>query len=204
MHVSSAAENNQNEHICAIALYYYDNHNISESRLAFRQVLDPGHTTDINYEQDYSEWLTDIFGLYNEDAAVQEVGDVLCREDRLLTFPNILQHRVKPFRLADSSRPGHRKILALFLVDPNIHVISTANIPIQQRHWWSEKIRSSASKLTELAPELQNKIFEDVDDFPISMDEAKKLRLELMEERKRFVIEHNELVENIVFSLCEH
>ena len=129
---------------------------------------------------------------------------MLCRENRLLTFPNTLQHRVKPFHLADSSKPGHRKILALFLVDPNIRIISTANIPVQQRHWWSQNVRSSATKLTGLAPELQNKIFEYVDDFPISMDETKSLRLELMEERKRFVIEHNDCVEKVIFSLCEH
>ncbi|MCJ1351541.1 MAG: hypothetical protein MMC33_001525 [Icmadophila ericetorum] len=191
-----------NEHICATALYYYDNHNISESRLAFRQLVD--EEPYIDYEQDYDEWLTEIFGLNNYEAAVQEVGDILCKEGRLLTFPNLLQHRVKPFRLEDPSKPGHRKILALFLVDPKIRIVSTANVPPQQRHWWRGNILSSTSKLTDLSAELQNQIFEDVDDFPIGMDEAKELRLELMDERKEFVVTHNKCVERITFSLCEH
>ena len=43
----------------------------------------------------------------------------------LLAFPNVVQHRVSPFRLADPTRPGHRKLLALFLVDPHIRILST-------------------------------------------------------------------------------
>jgi hypothetical protein len=52
--------------------------------------------------------------------------------------------------------------------------------------------------------ELKDKVFESVDDFPISMDEAKKLRLELMQERKNYVSEQLKNFEEIEFSLCEH
>ncbi|KAJ6184217.1 hypothetical protein N7519_005518 [Penicillium mononematosum] len=58
---------------------------------------------------------------------------------RLLTFPNTLQHRVSPFSLADNTKPGHRKILALFLVDPNLRIISSANVPPQDELWWKRK-----------------------------------------------------------------
>jgi hypothetical protein len=51
---------------------------------------------------------------------VQTIGNVECREDRLIRFPNTLQHLVGPFELEDPTKPGHRKILALFLVDPNV------------------------------------------------------------------------------------
>jgi hypothetical protein len=123
----------QNEHICATALYYYDCSNITESRLAFRQQSRTDDAHDMSYPQNVNGWLQDVFGCQNDEAAVQEVGSVLCKEGRLLTFPNILQHQVQPFELADKTKKGHRKILALFLVDPGIRVISTANVPPQQR-----------------------------------------------------------------------
>jgi hypothetical protein len=134
---------------------------------------------------------------------VQEVGDVVTKEGRLITFPNLLQHRVKPFKLADPTRPGHRKIVALFLVDPHIRVISTANIPPQQHHWWVEEA-ANEEPLLKLPPELRNEIARHASDFPIGMEEAKELRLELMEERKNFVQHHGAAFEKHTFSLCEH
>ena len=136
----------QNEHICATALYYYDNENISSSRLAFRQQSSIDGIDEMNYPQDEHQWLWEVFGCRNNTAAVQEIGSVSCKEGRLITFPNILQHKVCPFRLADPTKKGHRKILALFLVDPGIRVISTANVPPQQRGWWSEEVIKSFAK----------------------------------------------------------
>jgi hypothetical protein len=125
-------------------------------------------------------------------------------EGRLLTWPNVLQHQVQPFELVDPSKPGHRKILALFLVDPNIHIISTANVPCQQRQWWRENIQSGSGAIAELPMELQDHVFGQVEDFPLSLDEAKESRLELMEERKDFVVWHDEEFQSHTFSLCEH
>jgi hypothetical protein len=51
------------------------------------------------------------------DHIMQVVGQVPTPEDRLLIFPNILQHCVQPFDLAEERKPSRRKILALFLVD---------------------------------------------------------------------------------------
>ena len=155
------------------------------------------------YEQGDHDWSEAIFGLANESTTVQNVGDIVCKEGRLLTFPNLLQHRVAPFELEDPSKAGHRKILALFLVDPNITVISTAHVPPQQRDWWSEEIIATGS-LDRLPRELQNQLIQDVDDFPIGLDEAKEIREKLMEERKKFVIEQNNGFKAASFSLCEH
>jgi hypothetical protein len=154
--------------------------------------------------------LTAVFGCQNEEPTVQEIGSVACTEGRLLTFPNILQHRVTPFSLADPTKPGHRKILALFLVDPAIRIISTANVPPQQRDWWAEAIqkafnsRSSGKAFEKLSQEICDKVFESVDSFPIGLDEAKDIRLSLMEERKDFVVDASEAFESVHFSLCEH
>jgi Protein of unknown function (DUF4246) len=195
----------QNEHICASALYYYDSVNITSSYLAFRQ---RSSTEDIDnrkirYPQNTSSWLTEVFGCEDQGPALQYVGKVDTREGRILTWPNILQHRVEPFALADPTRPGHRKILALFLVDPNIRIISTASVPCQQKDWWAADIRKKGA-LAVLPLELQDQVFNEVEGFPISLEEAKEQRLELMEERKRFVFSHERSFEDSFFSLCEH
>lgn len=203
-------EGQMNEHICATALYYLSNSNITSSRLAFRQQSSYDDANDIGYAQDEHDFLSAVFGCENNEPAVQEVGSVECSEGRLLTFPNILQHRVLPFGLADPTKPGHRKILALFLIDPNIRIISTANVPPQQRDWWADAVLEDFARhkrtdaFGKLSQEISDKIFESVDDFPIGMDEAKEIRLKLMEERRLYVIDANRSFEGSEFSLCEH
>ena len=138
------------------------------------------------------------------------VGSVETREGRLVTFPNILQHQVQPFKLQDPTKPGWRKIVALFLVDPNVRIISTANVPCQQMEWWAEEVLKDNGNvdkgrdLSILPPELQEMVFKEVMEFPIKLEDAKELRLELMEERKVFVVKHSEAFEAVTFSLCEH
>ena len=134
---------------------------------------------------------------------MQEIGRVVTREGRLLAFPNVFQHRVAPFELEIPSEPGHRKILALFLIDPHCRIISTANVPPQQKDWWSPEIRDSEG-LSRLPKEIVDQVVEDVEDFPISLEEAKELRLRLTEERKVYVEEVNEDIQSSIFSFCEH
>lgn len=78
-------------------------------------------------------WLTEVFGGEQGKSSVRYIGEVVTKECRLITFPKIFQHQVSPFELVDRSKPGHRKILALFLVDPHIRIISSANVPCQRR-----------------------------------------------------------------------
>ena len=211
----------QNEHIVATALYYYSCENITKSTLSFRQQVNPEDTYDLPYQPNEAGWLTDIFGCEPEGSCVQEIGGVETREGRLLTFPNVLQHRVGPFKLADPTKSGHRKIVALFLVDPNIKVISTAHVPCQQQDWWWEAVMAmdeksscgsgkaagpsrKASLVYEIPIELQDYILDGVD-FPISLEDAKTMRLDLMEERKVFVVQNDKVfAESATFSLCEH
>lgn len=157
----------------------------------------------MNYEQEDHAWLPVIFGCQNDEPSVQELGGVLTKEGRLTTFPNVLQHRVQPFRLADPTKPGHRKILALFLVDPHIQIISTQNVPCQRRDWWSEEIRKT-NIFEKLPAEVGMEIENMVEDWPIGMEEAKKMREELMDERKVFVDSNNDWFSSTTFFLCEH
>lgn len=157
---------------------------------------------NIEHEEGHENWLKSVFGCEQNGPCVQDVGSVVCKEGRLLTFPNVLQHRVGPFRLQDTSKPGHRKILALFLVDPAIRIISTAHVPPQRKDWWNEELVRQGA-LNRLPRELQIQIF-DKADFPLTQKEAERLRLVLMKERKSFSVRHQETFERNVFSLCEH
>lgn len=161
-----------NERIVSTGIYYWDSENITESTLSFRSALD-----DPDYEQSDDDGVREVYGLENEDALNQVLGSASTPAGRCLAFPNILQHRVGSFRLADPTRPGHRKILAFFLVDPSETIVSTSDVPPQQP--WSE-----TSTMT--------------------LAQAREYREQLMQERKFFVAEHNEQLYEREFSLCEH
>ncbi|KAG6909612.1 hypothetical protein DXG01_016394 [Tephrocybe rancida] len=195
-------EGQLNEHICASAIYYYDNDNITDSKLAFRQMS--YRQVDIEYEQDHHDWLPQVFGCEQYGDTVQDVGAVDTPEGRLLTWPNILQHQVQPFKLVDPTKPGHRKILAFFLVDPNIHIISTANVPCQQLEWWADAIQNKKSSPTGFPAEIKRHILKEVEDFPITLEEAKGMRLKLMDERSVFVLGQDTAFHAQEISLCEH
>ena len=154
------------------------------------------------YQQDDFRALETIYGVENETARIQDLGRVVTRQGRLLAFPNTLQHRVGPFHLADPTKPGHRKILALFLVDPHVSIISTANVPPQQKTWWTEQIEETGV-LGRVPREIADHIL-DMADYPISLAEAKAQRLELMAERTNFVADYFDDLHKNVFSLCEH
>lgn len=195
-------EGSLNEHICATALYYYDCDNITDSYLRFRETIDP---EDMEYEQSEDQHFTKHYGINAESACIQKLGSVLTREDRILTFPNVLQHCVSPFKLKDASKPGHRKILALFLIDPFARIPSTANVPPQQKEWWAKHAVHQEGQLpVELPTELVEQIVDQVSEFPIGLDEAKELRLELMEERQVFHETADTHFENTTYNFCEH
>ena len=153
--------------------------------------------------QDDHEGVEELYGVRQDGPKVQELGQVLTREGRLLAFPNVLQHRVTPFKLQDPSKPGHRKILGLFLIDPYRRIISTANVPPQQKDWWSSVIRDT-EPFAKLPREIVDHILEDVEDFPISLQEAKEMRLELIKERKVYEQEVDDCIHSERFSFCEH
>jgi hypothetical protein len=165
-------EGMMNERIVSTGIYYWDSENITESRLSFRAALD-----DPSYEQNDDNGLRDVYGLEDEDALNQMLGSASTPAGRCLAFPNILQHRVGPFGLVDPTRPGHRKILAFFLVDPSENIVSTSDVPPQQP--WS-------------------------DTSTMTLEQARDYREQLMQERKFFVDEHNEQLYEREFSLCEH
>jgi hypothetical protein len=117
-----------------------------------------------NVGQDAYHWLEAIYGTSLDSGnspCLQNYGNVQTRQGRLLAFPNIFQHRVSPFELVDPTKPGHRRFITLWLVDPTKRIISTANIPPQQMTLYVDALVSSDGKAREeavskLSPEVVN------------------------------------------------
>src|SRR5262245_54926885 len=128
-----------NEHIVATALYYLDSENITSTNLAFRmQTAQQQEELQSMVDQDVYGFYERTYGTglgFNDDPAIQNFGTVETKQGRLLAFPNVFQHRVSPFKLQDPAKPGHRRFIALWLVDPYTRVISTANVPPQRLDW---------------------------------------------------------------------
>jgi hypothetical protein len=143
----------------------------------------------------------------SDKALSQELGSVSTIEGRCIAFPNIFQHLVSPFKLADPTKPGHRKILVFFLCDPTITDIpDTTTVPPQQLDWYRDEIRRipETDPIYTLPPEVMQSVMDTVEMDLMSREEAEEHRLELMEERSAFVVENNNKlfeVEWVKFSL---
>ncbi|VBB17719.1 DUF4246 domain-containing protein [Yasminevirus sp. GU-2018] len=166
-----------NEQIVASGIYYYDQNNISESKLHFRMA---GY--DPSYEQDDRVGVRREYGLKDEDRINNYLGYISTTNRRAIAFPNLFQHKVDNFSLEDRTKPGYRKILVFFLVDPNTKITSTSDVDPQQSHWYDGD--NVKGKMT--------------------FEQAVEHRKALMEERKYAVDALTELVFEREFSLCEH
>ncbi|TFK50233.1 hypothetical protein OE88DRAFT_1753982 [Heliocybe sulcata] len=201
-------EGMDNERIIATGIYYYDTSNVTESKLRFRTAI--CDDMDIKYENgDYDGFLK-AYGIEGSEGLLnQDLGHVMAKEGKCLAFPNIWQHRVSPFQLVDPSKPGHRKILCFFLVDPTTSILSTSSVPPQQVEWYARKLER-----VPLMAKLPRELAEMVTDWLkpdslakgglITIEQAKEERLKLMEERASFVIQQNEMVYEMEFNMCEH
>lgn len=194
-----------NEDIVCTCLYYYDCENITHSELQFR-----AGCADPDYEQSDSRALIRLFGVDDEEELTFSCGGIEAKEDRLVVFPNMYQHRVAPFELKDKTRPGHRKILCFFVCDPyNDNVVSTDQVPPQQANWWAEQTfavdsKKNATLFNKLPPELMESILEKME-WPMPLSKAKEVRKKLMEERAQNNSEDDyDNAYQRAFSLCEH
>ncbi|KAJ7122990.1 hypothetical protein C8R44DRAFT_918867 [Mycena epipterygia] len=193
-----------NEHIVASGIYYYEEDNISDSRLAFRVTTGP----PVYHQQDDEMCMDILYGMKRDSHCCQDLGSITTSAGRALAWPNIYQHCVAPFRLFDATKPGHRKILAIFLVDPSIEPIPSAtNVVPQQEDWAFQALEEARddpqSAFSVLPPELVNLIHDGFPDTFITREEAEECRLRLMKERTTFVKVHDEEL-SYSFNMCEH
>ncbi|KAJ2591599.1 hypothetical protein IWW49_001447 [Coemansia sp. RSA 1797] len=171
-----------NERIAATGIYYYDIENITESTLSFRESVEEFY--EFPRGDTYGPaWAFGMFqeGLSDDAQFAQKTGSMQVKNGRCIVFPNIYQHQVSGFKLADPTKPGHCKILTFYFIDPTTRIPSTEIVAPQQREWWSETVMERGA-MGNLPLLVKDQIEKHVD-FPISLAEAKKLRLELMDER---------------------
>ncbi|KAG7375404.1 hypothetical protein PHYPSEUDO_001468 [Phytophthora pseudosyringae] len=186
------------ERIVGTGIYYFACENIQDSRLAFRaEVEEPP------YQQSDDDGVAEIYGLFNEELLVQVLGSVESSTYRCVVFPNWLQHQVQPFTLEDLSKPGVRKFLAFFLVDPEHPVPSTSVVPPQQQKWIEPALESMIQQLRLVDVVGQN--IQSMMPRGMSLLAAKQHRLQLMEERAAAHEDGDDTFGNSrYFSLCEH
>lgn len=103
------------ERIVATGIYYFEMENISETKLLFRQRIDHPH-----YEQYDLDSVFAVYGMAIEGVLNQALGHITAQPGLCIVFPNIYQHRVAPFELLNKTKPGFRKTLVFFLVDPTV------------------------------------------------------------------------------------
>jgi hypothetical protein len=118
------------------------------------------------------------------------------------------QHRVSPFKLQDPTKPGHRRFIALWLVDPHQRIISTANVPPQQLDWSTGSVPNTDNQAehSEIAPEVLG-IVPPISITPkglMTVEEARQHRLELIIVRSRFHEVSEDDWKSVEYSFCEH
>ncbi|KAJ2869553.1 hypothetical protein GGH93_006131 [Coemansia aciculifera] len=166
-----------NERIIATGIFFYDVANIAPSSLRFREAL---CSWDFEAKQLDIDSVLKAYGieqsqLEEETPLSQELGSVGIKDGRCLVFPNILQYKLPELELGDKTKPGHCKMLTFYFVDPSTRIPSTELVPPQQQDWCFEEILTSQPfrSMPQLIVEgIMAKI-----DYPISLKEAKKLRL---------------------------
>ncbi|KAH9842495.1 uncharacterized protein C8Q71DRAFT_720034 [Rhodofomes roseus] len=173
-------EGMDNEAIVSTFIYYYDTDNITESTLSFRNAVnEPRYHSQCDYY-----CMRHLYDMSADDICAQTVGELVTKQDRCIAFPNLYQHLVSPFRLIDPTKPGHRKILVFFLVDPNIRIPSASTVAPQQEPWIRRAVEGT-DLWWRLPFELREMIWARLD--PMSQEQAKKYREELMKERTLIV-----------------
>lgn len=196
-------EGEEQEAIVATALVYYDCDNITESRLAFRRMVD---ADDVQYEQDDRRGVEAVYGFkldrrHRSATVTEELGAIVARQGRAVAFPNTMQHAVRPFELADKARPGHRKILAFFLVDPAMRIASTREVhPQQQEALFA--LLGTIPRFASLPDAVRAEVVSRVDTV-FSRKDAEEHRCQLMDARRSAQEALQEDFE-ADFSLCEH
>jgi hypothetical protein len=80
--------------------------------------------------------------------------------------------------------------LALWLVDPHERIVSTANVPPQQKDWWTEA-EADAGQV-------------DMPESLMTAEEANEHRLKLMDERSRHETNAENDRQRLDYNFCEH
>ncbi|BBN14876.1 hypothetical protein MPTK1_6g15240 [Marchantia polymorpha subsp. ruderalis] len=202
-------EGMSHEHIVATGIYYYSTSAcLRDAGLEFRR--------ERNEEEDYPQvdqfdWSMqdrDDFPILDGLTMTIPLGAVPTVPERLLVFPNGLQHKVSGLKNESPDEVGVRKIVVFFLVDPDCEIISTKHVRPQQ---WEPLVPGLVNTMSLVVKRVSGRSFplpiiqEIVSRAKIGLteEEARRHRLELMRERK-YKIDHDNEEWEREYSLCEH
>lgn len=152
--------------------------------MEFRSIIETGSLEEVEHEPNDFIWLQQVFGLQNGEPAIQHSGTIHCKLGRTVMLPSTVQQRLTRVELKDKSKAGYMRALVFYLIDPNIRIISTANIPPQRLDWTLDTetngdLKSAMAKLA-----LDNK--DKRGPMPMSLDEALETRVKVLEELIEF------------------
>ncbi len=138
------------ENIAATCIHYIDNNNATDSFLEFRKPVIINEL-GLDYPQCDMKYTTHHYGIEPEshfDGVMNRyLGLIKCSENSSVIFPNSLQHRVKDFSWVAIKEKSLRTILAFFVIDPDHKIISTKDIPPQQKIFTIEKANYHRERL---------------------------------------------------------
>lgn len=104
------------ERILATGIYYFNVSNVNKTKLNFNIHIDKPNREYLNFRTNQC-----IESYHHLNAVETE-------EDLCIVFPNFLYHKVDELTLLDTNKMGCREILVFWLVDPNVKILSTANV----------------------------------------------------------------------------
>jgi hypothetical protein len=129
-------EGTKYEKIIATGIYYYDMENIEDNYLEFRTNLNEESEYEMIYPQSCPIYVNYHYGLESMSDHISDhdkfshvnLGKIQTEKNMFLVFPNIMQHKVSNIKLKDKTKPGFRKILVFFLVDPRQKILSIDDV----------------------------------------------------------------------------
>lgn len=153
--------------------------------MEFRNIVETMTLGEVEHEPNDYIWLEQVFGLVNGEPAIQHPGSIKLTLGRTVMNPSTVQHCLTHFELKDKSKPGSHRALVFYLVDPNIRIISTANIPPQRLDWTLDvKGEDENLKANMACLALSNK--DKKGPMAMSLTEALELRYKFLEEMTEF------------------
>lgn len=127
----------------------------------------------------------DLNNIVRHEWGYKNVGSVAATKGRLITFPNVLEHRLQSLKLTDTTKAGHYRMMKLFLVDPNYRICSTSNVPPQQFDWWAREVTLDLVVNGKLVSrEIANEIMDYVEGWLMKWPEARRHRTAQLRERR--------------------
>ncbi|KAJ5336716.1 hypothetical protein MYU51_005805 [Penicillium brevicompactum] len=173
-------EGTMNEHICASAFLTYEHNNVNDCYMEFRNMVETASLTEVDHEPNDFIWLRQVFGLENNEPAIQAPGSIRAMPGRCIMYPSTIQHKFTRFELKDKTKPGFARALVFLLVDPNIRIISTANIP-PQRLDWTIDVPELGNELKEAMAKLALDNRNSKGHMPMTLDEALEHRAKVLQ-----------------------